>query len=137
MIPFLDLQAQYKAIGPELEAAAIAVMRRGEYVLGSSVTAFEENFAAYCGTGHCVALNTGTSAAAPGAAGARHRAGRRGHHSLYDLRRDRCRRVLRQRHPGHGRYRPRNVDDGRQQARSRNYSTHEGDCAGASARPAG
>ena len=62
MIPFLDLQAQYKAIGPELEAAVIAVMRRGEFVLGGSVAAFEENFAAYCGAKHCVALNTGTSA---------------------------------------------------------------------------
>ena len=62
MIPFLDLGAQYKAIGAELEAAAIDVMRRGEFVLGSSVAAFEANFAAYCGAKHCVALNTGTSA---------------------------------------------------------------------------
>ena len=37
-------------------------MRRGEFVLGSSVAAFEENFATYCGAKHCVALNTGTSA---------------------------------------------------------------------------
>lgn len=62
MIPFLDLHAQYKAIGGELEAAAVAVMRRGEFVLGPSVAAFEENFAAYCGARHCVAVNTGTSA---------------------------------------------------------------------------
>ena len=62
MIPFLDLQAQYKAIGPELEAAVVAVMRSGEFVLGSKVVAFEEAFAAYCGARHCVALNTGTSA---------------------------------------------------------------------------
>jgi dTDP-4-amino-4,6-dideoxygalactose transaminase len=62
MIPFLDLQAQYQAIGSELEAAVVGVMRRGEFVLGSSVEAFEEKFAAYCGAKHCVALNTGTSA---------------------------------------------------------------------------
>jgi dTDP-4-amino-4,6-dideoxygalactose transaminase len=62
MIPFLDLQAQYRAIGPELEAAAVGVMRRGEYILGSSVAAFEKNFAAYCGAQDAVALNTGTSA---------------------------------------------------------------------------
>jgi dTDP-4-amino-4,6-dideoxygalactose transaminase len=49
MIPFLDLQAQYRGIGPELEAAALEVLRRGEYILGSRVTAFEANFAAYCG----------------------------------------------------------------------------------------
>lgn len=62
MIPFLDLQAQYKAIGPQLEEAVVSVMRRGEFVLGSSVSSFEKNFAAYCGAKHCVALNTGTSA---------------------------------------------------------------------------
>ncbi len=62
MIPFLDLQAQYKAIGPELETATLKVMRRCEFVLGSGVSDFERNFAAYCGAKHCVALNTGTSA---------------------------------------------------------------------------
>jgi dTDP-4-amino-4,6-dideoxygalactose transaminase len=62
VIPFLDLKAQYKAIGTELESAAIDVMRRGEFVLGSKVTEFEQNFAAYCGATEAVALNTGTSA---------------------------------------------------------------------------
>ncbi len=62
MIPFLDLQAQYRAIGPEVEAAALDVLRRGEYVLGSSVASFEQNFAAYCGAREAVALNSGTSA---------------------------------------------------------------------------
>jgi dTDP-4-amino-4,6-dideoxygalactose transaminase len=62
MIPFLDLQAQYRAIGPELEAAALDVLRGGQYVLGSRVAAFEENFATYCGAREAVALNSGTSA---------------------------------------------------------------------------
>lgn len=62
MIPFLDLKAQYDAIGGELEAAAIAVMRRGEYVLGSSVAAFEKKFAEYCGVKEAIAVNSGTSA---------------------------------------------------------------------------
>ncbi len=62
MIPLLDLQAQYRTIGAELEAAALDVLRHGEYVLGSRVASFEQNFAAYCGAQEAVALNSGTSA---------------------------------------------------------------------------
>lgn len=62
MIPFLDLKAQYSAIGTELETAAVDVMRRGEFVLGSKVAEFEEHFAAFCGAKEAVAVNTGTSA---------------------------------------------------------------------------
>jgi dTDP-4-amino-4,6-dideoxygalactose transaminase len=62
MIPFLDLHAQYRAIGPELEEAVLATLRSGNYVLGDAVACFEANFAAYCGTGHAVALSSGTAA---------------------------------------------------------------------------
>ena len=62
MIPFLDLKAQYAAIGSELEEAAIDVMRRSEFVLGSKVAEFEENFASYCGSKDAIAVNSGTSA---------------------------------------------------------------------------
>lgn len=62
MIPFLDLKAQYSAIGSELEAAVLEVMRQGSYILGPAVERFETNFAAYCGAAHAVALNSGTSA---------------------------------------------------------------------------
>jgi dTDP-4-amino-4,6-dideoxygalactose transaminase len=62
MIPFLDLKAQYASIGRDLEAAVLDVLRRGEYVLGSSVASFEKNFAAYCGAKEAMAVNSGTSA---------------------------------------------------------------------------
>jgi dTDP-4-amino-4,6-dideoxygalactose transaminase len=62
MIPFLDIGAQYRTIRSELEPAVLEVLRSGEYVLGSRVAAFEKDFAAYCGTRHAVALNSGTSA---------------------------------------------------------------------------
>ncbi|MGH8595759.1 MAG: DegT/DnrJ/EryC1/StrS family aminotransferase, partial [Gammaproteobacteria bacterium] len=62
MIPFLDLKAQYKAVGPEIEAAVLEVLRRGDYVMGDSVTLFETDFAAFCGAREAVAVNTGTSA---------------------------------------------------------------------------
>jgi dTDP-4-amino-4,6-dideoxygalactose transaminase len=62
MIPFLDLKAQYRTIGEEIEASVTNVLRNGEYILGSSVASFEKNFASYCGTKEAVALNSGTSA---------------------------------------------------------------------------
>ncbi len=62
MIPFLDLKAQYKSIGPELEAKVLEVLRRGDYVMGESVSQFETEFAAFCGAREAVAVNTGTSA---------------------------------------------------------------------------
>jgi dTDP-4-amino-4,6-dideoxygalactose transaminase len=62
MIPNLDLKSQYNKIGSELEAAAISAMRSGEYILGSHVTAFEQNYAAFCGTQEAIGVNSGTSA---------------------------------------------------------------------------
>jgi dTDP-4-amino-4,6-dideoxygalactose transaminase len=62
MIPFLDLKAQYASIKGELDAAVINVLASTQYVLGEEVAAFEREFAAYCGTRHAIAVNTGTSA---------------------------------------------------------------------------
>jgi len=62
VIPFLDLKAQYREIKPEVDAAVARVIDSAHFVLGPDVAAFEERFAAYCGTKHCVALNSGTSA---------------------------------------------------------------------------
>ncbi|KKC38851.1 erythromycin biosynthesis sensory transduction protein eryC1 [Devosia epidermidihirudinis] len=62
MIPFLNLKAQYAALQPQIEAAALGVLRSGRYVLGEEVAAFETEFAAACGARHAIAVNTGTSA---------------------------------------------------------------------------
>ncbi|HMM62683.1 MAG TPA: DegT/DnrJ/EryC1/StrS family aminotransferase [Mesorhizobium sp.] len=62
MIPLLDLRAQYAGIRQEIDAAVLGVLASGQYVLGEEVAAFEREFAAYCGTPHAVAVNTGTSA---------------------------------------------------------------------------
>jgi dTDP-4-amino-4,6-dideoxygalactose transaminase len=61
-IPLLDLKAQYHGIKPEIDAAIARVLESGHFVLGTEVTAFEEEFAAYCGARECIALNSGTSA---------------------------------------------------------------------------
>jgi dTDP-4-amino-4,6-dideoxygalactose transaminase len=62
VIPFLDLKAQHQQIKHEVAEAISNVIESGQFVLGPEVAAFEERFAAYCNTRHCVALNTGTSA---------------------------------------------------------------------------
>jgi dTDP-4-amino-4,6-dideoxygalactose transaminase len=62
MIPYLDLKAQYHQIKPEVDAAIARVVESGNFVLGPEVAEFEERFAEYCDTRHCVAVNSGTSA---------------------------------------------------------------------------
>src|SRR5215471_740062 len=61
MIPYLDLKAQYRSIKPEIDAAVAKVLESAEFVLGSEVAKFEEEFAAYCGVPYAVGLNSGTS----------------------------------------------------------------------------
>src|SRR5271165_4412318 len=63
MIPFLDLGAQYRELKPEIDAAVARVLESGQYVGGKEITAFEEEFASYCGARlYGVAVNSGTSA---------------------------------------------------------------------------
>jgi len=62
MIPLVDLRAQYARIKDEVDAAVGRVLASGQFVLGSEVAAFEEEFAGYCGVPFGVAVNSGTSA---------------------------------------------------------------------------
>lgn len=62
MVPFLDLKAQYAEIKDEVNAAVFGVIESCQFVLGDEVRVFEDEFAAYCKSDHCVALNSGTSA---------------------------------------------------------------------------
>jgi len=61
-IPLLNLKSQYQGIKPEIDAAISRVLESGQFVLGSEVAAFEEEFRTYCGAAECIALNSGTSA---------------------------------------------------------------------------
>jgi len=56
MIPFLDMKSVYTELKPELDAAYLRVMESGWFVLGKEVEAFEAEYAAFCGTKHCVGL---------------------------------------------------------------------------------
>ena len=62
MIPFVDLQAQYRALKPEIDAAVLRVLENAQFILGPAVAAFERDFAAFCGTTEAVGVNSGTSA---------------------------------------------------------------------------
>jgi dTDP-4-amino-4,6-dideoxygalactose transaminase len=61
-VPFLDLQAQYASVRNEIIDAITSVADSTQYALGPEVNDFEGRFAAYVGTDHCVAVNSGTSA---------------------------------------------------------------------------
>lgn len=62
VIPFLDLQAINAQYREALTAAFDRVLRSGWYILGDEVTAFEREFAAYCGAKHCVGVANGLDA---------------------------------------------------------------------------
>jgi dTDP-4-amino-4,6-dideoxygalactose transaminase len=61
-IPFLDVPATYAELQEELDAAAQRVMASGQYILGPEVTAFEEEFAAYCEARHAIGVGSGLDA---------------------------------------------------------------------------
>lgn len=62
MIPFVDLQAQYKSIKTEVDAAIARVLDNASFILGREVEAFEAAFAEYTGARFCVGVNSGTAA---------------------------------------------------------------------------
>jgi dTDP-4-amino-4,6-dideoxygalactose transaminase len=61
-VPFLDLKAGYLEQREELDAAYRRVMDRGWYILGEEVSAFEAEFAAFCGVRHCLGVANGLDA---------------------------------------------------------------------------
>lgn len=64
MIYINDTSAQYKAIKDDVLRAAEEVMERSYFILGENVSAFEAEFAAYCGMAHSVGVANGTDAIA-------------------------------------------------------------------------
>jgi dTDP-4-amino-4,6-dideoxygalactose transaminase len=60
--PILDLAPEIDAHWDELNAAVQRVLRSGHFIGGPEVAAFEAEAAAYLGTEHAVALNSGTDA---------------------------------------------------------------------------
>ncbi len=61
-IPLVDLKGQYLALKPQIDAAIQEVLDTTAFILGPKVDDFENAFAAFCGTNHCVAMGNGTDA---------------------------------------------------------------------------
>jgi dTDP-4-amino-4,6-dideoxygalactose transaminase len=62
MISFLDLKSINARHSGEIEAAIARVARSGRYILGPELEAFEDEFARYCGTSHCIGVANGLDA---------------------------------------------------------------------------
>jgi len=61
-VPFLDLSRQETELSDEISDAFARVLRAGNFILGDEVQSFEDEFAAYCGTGYGVGVASGTDA---------------------------------------------------------------------------
>jgi dTDP-4-amino-4,6-dideoxygalactose transaminase len=62
MIPLLDTQPEIQSIWDELMTSIQDVMRKGQFIMGPNVKAFEQEAAAYFGVKHAIGLNSGTDA---------------------------------------------------------------------------
>ncbi len=61
-IPFLDLKPAYAELNSQLDETFQRVMGGGQFVLGDELTAFEQEFANYCGVTHCIGVASGLDA---------------------------------------------------------------------------
>lgn len=62
VINFLNLKAEYLELKYEIDLAYQRVMNSGWYLLGEELTAFETEFAAYCGVKYSVGVGNGLEA---------------------------------------------------------------------------
>ena len=61
-VPFLDLKAQYKQIENEVLPMLTEAMSNAAFIGGPQVTGLEHEFAEFCKSKYCVAVNSGTDA---------------------------------------------------------------------------
>ena len=61
-IPFIDLAAQRRRLGPAIDAALARVFEHGKFILGPEVRELEDRLAAFAGQEHAVACSSGTDA---------------------------------------------------------------------------
>jgi dTDP-4-amino-4,6-dideoxygalactose transaminase len=61
-IPFIDIAAQRRRLGPAVEEAVARVLAHCQFINGPEVAALEAALAAYCGAKHVVTCASGTDA---------------------------------------------------------------------------
>lgn len=62
IIPFVDLQAQYRRYQGEIDAAIRSVIENAAFIGGPALLRFEAAFARYCGAKHTIGVANGTDA---------------------------------------------------------------------------
>ena len=63
-VPFTDLGVMTREVRREVDAAWASLLARSDFIEGAAVERFEQEWAAYCGVGHAVAVGNGTDALA-------------------------------------------------------------------------
>ena len=61
-VPFLPLKEINETFEPFLSQAVLEAIGSGQYLLGERVSAFEKEYARYCGVNHCVCVANGLDA---------------------------------------------------------------------------
>ncbi len=61
-IPLVDLRAAHDEVAEEIEAGFKRVLEETAFIGGAEVTAFEREYAAFCGVAQCVGVANGTDA---------------------------------------------------------------------------
>ncbi len=61
-VPFLDFVGPYDELKAELDEAYQRFMKSAWYIMGKELEAFEQEFAAYCGTKYCIGVGNGLEA---------------------------------------------------------------------------
>ncbi|MBS0656738.1 MAG: DegT/DnrJ/EryC1/StrS family aminotransferase [Verrucomicrobia bacterium] len=61
-IQFVDLKRQYRNLQPEMDAAVLRALGRGDYILGEDTREFEKEYAQFIGAAHCLGVGDGTDA---------------------------------------------------------------------------
>src|SRR3954449_863957 len=61
-VPLFDTKTPLLPLRGEIDEAIAGVVDGAHFILGPNVTAFEEEFAAYCGAAHAVGVANGTDA---------------------------------------------------------------------------
>src|SRR6516164_9918163 len=61
-VPFVDLLTMHRELEAEVLAVCKKVFETAGFIGGPEVEGFEKEFAQFCGTKHCVGVNSGTDA---------------------------------------------------------------------------
>jgi len=61
-IPFIDLNTQYRALQPQIQARINTVLEHGQYIMGPEVKELEDRLIEYTGAKHCITVASGTEA---------------------------------------------------------------------------